>query len=100
MSYGVAILVAGGVIRILSTIAIAFGDRLNLKEKVRITKVCKIFRFQMWSLTGVRSTVMDGKGNGTSCSGTGLSKTFRRKNLNTRRKTLRLSRSDYLHFEY
>lgn len=35
VSYGVAILVAGGVIRILSTVAIAVGDKLNLKEKVK-----------------------------------------------------------------
>lgn len=37
VSYGVAILVAGGVIRILSTVAIAVGDKLNLKEKVFVS---------------------------------------------------------------
>ncbi|XP_037024313.1 sodium/hydrogen exchanger 9B1-like isoform X3 [Bradysia coprophila] len=37
VSYGVAILTAGGVIRILSTVAIAVGDKLNLKEKVFVS---------------------------------------------------------------
>lgn len=32
---GIAILTAGVVLRILATIAIAFGDKLNVKEKVR-----------------------------------------------------------------
>lgn len=31
---GIGILVATGVVRILSTILIAFGDNFNLKEKV------------------------------------------------------------------
>ncbi len=34
VSIGVGILTAGAVIRILATVAIAFGDKLNLKEKV------------------------------------------------------------------
>lgn len=35
VAYGVAVLVAGVVIRIFLTAAIAFGDKLNMKEKVR-----------------------------------------------------------------
>ncbi len=34
VSIGIGIISAGVVIRILSTIAIAFGDKLNMKEKV------------------------------------------------------------------
>lgn len=35
VAVGVACLIAGVVLRILATVAIAFGDRLNLKEKVK-----------------------------------------------------------------
>lgn len=35
MAIGVGILVTTGVVRIISTALIAFGDNLNLKEKVR-----------------------------------------------------------------
>lgn len=35
LGIGVAILIATGVVRILTTACIAFGDNLNLKEKVR-----------------------------------------------------------------
>lgn len=34
VSYGLVSLISGAVIRILTTIAIAFGDKLNWKEKV------------------------------------------------------------------
>lgn len=39
--YGLAVLVPGIIIRIIATVAIAFGDRLNLKEKV-----CKLLSFE------------------------------------------------------
>lgn len=34
VSYGIAIIVTGVVLRILATIAVGFGDGLNTKEKV------------------------------------------------------------------
>lgn len=36
MSFGILLLVVSGLIRILTTILIAFGDQLNWKERVRI----------------------------------------------------------------
>lgn len=39
MSIGVGILLAGVILRIMLTAGIAFGDKLNLKEKVSLNNV-------------------------------------------------------------
>jgi solute carrier family 9B (sodium/hydrogen exchanger), member 1/2 len=38
VSWGVLILLSGVIIRIVCTAAIAFGDKLNLKEKVSLNE--------------------------------------------------------------
>lgn len=76
VSIGIGIISAGVIIRILSTIAIAVGDKLNLKEKV-----CKLSNYFALVSMYVHSSgfcfyVVDGKSNHTGSIGSCFSKTF------------------------
>lgn len=73
VSVGIGILSVGVIVRILSTVAIAFGDNLNVKEKVsQLSNYFALASLHVYS-SGVRFFVVDGKGNRAGCSGSSFS---------------------------
>jgi solute carrier family 9B (sodium/hydrogen exchanger), member 1/2 len=68
VSYGLISLVAGAIVRIIATTLISFGDKLNWKERVSFIMRLKLSKFRNISCSGVCLTLMDGKGDSSSCS--------------------------------